>query len=328
MLFVLEIALKYEFIRGADFLFIHPKYKAINDSINSKNALIAKNNPHGFVDIPRKLQKETGTTRIAVLGDSFIWGDGVDYDNIWSHKLEKLLSKSFPTVELLSWGLYGWSTKDEYNFLTLEGIKYNIDYLIVGYVTNDPDFGNNPPLFMTWQYSSKLSLIRNMFPHSLEFLSSHLVHLLEAALKKDYTYGYVNWENSLYTQDNLVKYKNLLSKISIYCSNNDIQLLFVLTPNFCDNHHYLGHFKNKYELIIPLLNETQIPYINLLPSVCNNFSKYSPYELAANKANGHPGPLVTSLYAEEVYNYLTKDKAFNEIVDKNRGSIKKNISKS
>jgi len=321
MLFFLEIALTYELIRGADFLFVHPKYKAINQSINSNNALIAKNHPHRFVDIPRKLQKEPGTTRIAVLGDSFIWGDGVDYDNIWSHKLEKLLSRSFPTVEVISWGHCGWSTKDEYDFLTLEGIKYNIDYLIVGYVTNDTSFGDIPQLYMTWQNSSKLSIVRNIFPYSFDFLSSHLNRLLEASLRKDH--GYVNWENLLYAQENLFKYKNLLSKISIYCSNNDIQLLFVLTPNFCDNHHYLGHFKNKYELIIPLLNETQIPYINLLPSVCNNFSKYSPYELAANKANGHPGPLVTSLYAEEVYNYLTKDKVFNEIVDKNRGSIKR-----
>jgi len=126
-LVVLELLLeKTNFFDGEETakpVYIPLKFKLINQKINEKNRLIASQNRHGFTDVQRQFSKEKGKIRIAVLGDSFIFGDGVPYDTIWSHKLEKELLDKYENVEILSWGQNGWSTQNQYRFLKNHGIK-------------------------------------------------------------------------------------------------------------------------------------------------------------------------------------------------------------
>ena len=101
-----------------------------NDSINRRNAEYAKGNSFGFTDRERTRTKPKGVFRIAVLGDSFIWGSGLDYEQIWSHKLERKLLAEYDSIEVMSWGLCGWSTLDEFNFYKEHGKDFDIDLLM------------------------------------------------------------------------------------------------------------------------------------------------------------------------------------------------------
>lgn len=120
------------------------KWKSFRDSLFRANTLIADKNPFWFTDKVRREEKPKNTYRIAVLGDSWIWGDGIDYKKVWSHKLEDKLCSKYKNIEVLSWGLCGWTTQDEYDFFVQSGYKYNVDLLIIGFVENDPYMGKEP----------------------------------------------------------------------------------------------------------------------------------------------------------------------------------------
>lgn len=166
------------------------KWNNISALINNANQDLANKNPYKFTDSVRHKEKPKNIFRIAVLGDSFIWGDGVPYQKVWSHKLENKLCNEYQNVEVMSWGLCGWSTLDEYDFFIKEGYKYNIDLLIIGFVENDPDIGEIP----------------------------------------QQNKPYNEWQESLYNKDNLIKYTELLKKVNALQETYKMKLLFVITP--------------------------------------------------------------------------------------------------
>ena len=71
----------------------------------------------------------------------------------------------------------------------------------------------------------------------------------------------------------------------------------VLTPN-----NYEEYFARRYKVIIPMLEQAQIQYLNLRPAVVKHLSHYPLQSLRASRANGHPGSLVTEVFATEVFN--------------------------
>src|SRR4051812_13244556 len=75
--------------------------RELNERTNKRNEEYAKLNQFEFTDRNHTPDKPKGIFRIAVLGDSFIWGDGLPYENIWSHKLETKLSAEYDSLEVL-----------------------------------------------------------------------------------------------------------------------------------------------------------------------------------------------------------------------------------
>jgi hypothetical protein len=117
-------------------------------------------NPQYFTDSIRRKNKFKGTYRIAVLGDSWIWGDGIAYTKVWSHLLEQTLSKKYNNIELMSWGLCGWATLDEYNYFMQDGKDYDIDLLLIGFVENDLFMGR------TEQPADDQDWLKNLYTES------------------------------------------------------------------------------------------------------------------------------------------------------------------
>src|ERR1700749_3010656 len=75
---------------------------ALNKAINDQNTAYAKGNTFGFTDKERTPQTPKVKYRIAVLGDSFIWGDVLPYQKVWSHKLEAQLLAQYDSIEVIS----------------------------------------------------------------------------------------------------------------------------------------------------------------------------------------------------------------------------------
>ncbi|MBT3181143.1 MAG: hypothetical protein HN337_01400 [Deltaproteobacteria bacterium] len=277
-------------------IWISEEDKLTNKLINSSKSDLTSKSMFGFYDKPRSITKPIGTYRIAVLGDSFIWGDGIDYDTIWSHKLENEFMELSDNIEVLSWGQCGWNTEIEYDYFKNYGHKYDIDLLVVGFVTNDPDMRRHRQKRLEIHNRKFTKPIRYIFPNAINFLGAYLDNIVYRLLDD---WGYYNWEKKLYSDKNLKEYYRVLKGLSDFCKENDIELLFALTPN-----NYAEHFKWKYANLIPYLDEAEIEYLNLYPKVVDNLSEYSPRELMANPGNFHPGDLMTTLYSDEVFNYI------------------------
>ena len=262
----------------------------INDAINKRNRKYAEANSFGFTDKERIRTKPKGIFRIAVLGDSFVWGDGLPYEEIWSHKLERKLMNEYDSIEVLSWGKCGWSTLDEFNFFKREGSTFGIDLLIVGWVDNDPDVGKVPQVFK--QTAEK------EFP-IISFINPAKANaLLNAEQNKDYD----AWIKKIYGPENLKCYQEVLDEFGQYTNQTRVKLLFVLTPG------PPGAVTKKYfEAVTPIFTKSGIPYFDLYDSTNQKFAHYSDNDLQANAVNAHPGSLMTEEFSRLVKNYLVQN---------------------
>ncbi len=299
-LLLLELTLKtgwFDDIDSPSPVWISNKFVKYDNEINRKNYEFAKSNPYGFTDRVRNMEKKYGMKRIAVLGDSFIWGYGLPYEQIWSHKLEKIVTEKYSNYEVMSWGLSAWTTADELSFLEKHGIKYDIDMLIVGFVSNDPDIGDVKMKPYTWQSNLAVKILKIIFPDAISFIVSYTNRFLTEHVYSDHQYD--NWEKALYEEENLHSYMEVLQDFSRFCNSKNIDLLFVLTA--ADSNDIIIR---KFNEIIPLLEQAHIKYLNLLPALEKNLGHINPRKLWANPANGHPGDLSTGVIAKEVFSYL------------------------
>lgn len=90
-------------------------------------------NSKGLRDAEKDYVKPPGTRRIAVLGDSFVWGYGVENQEMVSTALQNLI----PNAETLNFGVKGYSTVQEVLRLETEGLRYEPDLTLLFFCWND-----------------------------------------------------------------------------------------------------------------------------------------------------------------------------------------------
>jgi hypothetical protein len=262
----------------------------LNKKTNARNNEYAKGNSFGFTDRERSTKKPKGIFRIAVLGDSFIWGDGIPYEKIWSHKLEKSLLEKYDSIEVMSWGICGWSTLDEFNFYKNQGKDFAVDLLIIAWVDNDPDVGKikqetvGPP--------EKV--------HPILYKISPALAL--AKVNKSNNELNVLWTDALYEPKNLADYQAVLNEFHQYLVCQNTASILVMTPSgFGD--YPKGHF----DVAKPLILNAGFTCLDLYPPVEKKLGHYSNAELHVNSVNAHPGNLLTEAFAIEVQSYLEQN---------------------
>jgi hypothetical protein len=81
--------------------------------------------------------KPAGTKRILVLGDDQVYGYGVAGEDSLPKQLEAAYKANAQSVEVLNFGVLGYDTEQEIEFLNTRGIKYHPDIVVLGYVLND-----------------------------------------------------------------------------------------------------------------------------------------------------------------------------------------------
>lgn len=86
--------------------------------------------------------KSEGVARVACVGDSFMYGIGVEPGKTLPELLEGLLKKEGRKVEVLNYGVPGASTADEAVIALTETVVENPDIVVWGFVLNDVDFGS------------------------------------------------------------------------------------------------------------------------------------------------------------------------------------------
>lgn len=93
-------------------------------------------NSSGMRDYNHPIHKPQGTYRIMVLGDSFTFGVGVPMEGTYPKVLERLLNGQNTTkrFEVINTGVPGYGTDQEYNYFVHEGIAYQPDMVIIGFL--------------------------------------------------------------------------------------------------------------------------------------------------------------------------------------------------
>ncbi|HEX5010639.1 MAG TPA: SGNH/GDSL hydrolase family protein [Planctomycetota bacterium] len=91
-------------------------------------------NSRGLRDTEHTFQKKPGTLRIALLGDSLAWGWGVDNGKAFADIVERDLG---PDVEVINFGVPGYSTDQELLAFERDGVNYEPDLVLLCFVLND-----------------------------------------------------------------------------------------------------------------------------------------------------------------------------------------------
>jgi hypothetical protein len=123
---------------------------ADNLSYFSKNWLkTVRNNRWGFRERDFDPIRPPRTYRIAVIGDSLAFGQGISEDERFSNLIEKRLNESGKgRYEVLNFALPGAETDDELAFLIRAVLTARPDYVLLQWYTNDvlgPDDKNQAP---------------------------------------------------------------------------------------------------------------------------------------------------------------------------------------
>lgn len=100
-------------------------------------------------------QKPASTRRVLVIGDSFAWGFGVEYEEIFGTRL----AADLPNTDVINGGVSGYSTDQALLWLRTEGRRYEHDVVVYVLSGND-DFMNHMQLAYWIYYKPSFRLNR------------------------------------------------------------------------------------------------------------------------------------------------------------------------
>lgn len=258
------------------------------------------------------LDREDGC-KLVVLGDSFVWGDGLPVKETWPSKLQSMTKcKVFP------FGKNGWSTLEYFGFYEKNLQDKKFDGLIVGVVDNDP---HPRGAYLSYSYGRDVyvqkykkeeikAYLKETYPLLLDLkVTDYLISVVGGLIDK-YTvvegdfesqpivaYGYLNWRRRLYEDDVYLKWLNVIDG---FMKNTKHKTCFLLTPTSND-----GESKEIFNKISTSFDERSLQYKNTM-SELDRLLEYKPRTRSdwANMADGHPGVRQTELYAREAYELL------------------------
>lgn len=98
-------------------------------------------NSQGLRDQEYAFEKPENTFRIAVIGDSFTFGDGVGDEAIYHALAEQQLNKNSDslTFELLNFGVAGYDLLNYYGVIESKAMAYDPDLILIGFCGNNDD---------------------------------------------------------------------------------------------------------------------------------------------------------------------------------------------
>ena len=84
-------------------------------------------NAHGLRDAEHEYAKKGGVFRIIVLGDSYIFGEGIPY----GERITEVLAQKLKNTEVINMGVQAFGFDQSLLLLEKEGLKYNPDLVVV-----------------------------------------------------------------------------------------------------------------------------------------------------------------------------------------------------
>lgn len=239
--------------------------------------------------------QELDISGILVVGDSFTYGRGVKYEDIYTTRLAKMLKDSGYHADVKNCGIVSADVKNVTKVLSYAMSKKIYPIVVYGFVLNDfglsisikgSDFIDANNGGNHWSALRDFSKIANLVMFCIE----------RYRLSKETTKAYLD------------AFKGENAKIgfqSIADMNRNIKqkggkLVIMLFPLLYKFDHY--PFMEVHRKIALMCAQENIPLIDLLPV----YSAYKDKDLWVNPTDQHPNETAHKLAAEILYNFLVE----------------------
>lgn len=277
-----------------------------------------KKNSKGIRDYEYDYAKKEEVFRILGIGDSFTEGAGVsNLEDIFLKRLEKELNDSFNcSYQVINGGQSDFNTKDEYEWLKDEGIKYSPDLIIVIYFFNDATGMNSideitKKLYGNYHLSSQRfdmlypsarfkSYIYNFFKY--RFYCKKITQKTLKEYKEAYFSNEEKTRQWMECKENILLIKKLAEE-------NNSKILFVIFPILYDlDDNYI--LQDIHDAIYNFLIENNIETYSLLPA----FQAYKgkAETLWVNSLDSHPNEKAHRIVADSLFTYLKDSDLLNK----------------
>ena len=273
-------------------------------------------NSMGFRGTEFSLVKKPNTFRIAFLGDSFTFGEGVWFKDTYPEKLALLLSNRYRSsglkFESYNFGVGGYNTSDELFLLRNIVLRYHPDMVILGYTLGDAE----PALFNKDPITG--NIYRNPVEQSLgegvsdseppdKFLYKPRISKLvwKYFYKKGLNAKTVSYYNSLY--DNEKKgwqdTEKALADIIMLCRDKNIPCYIVCFPVLynLDDRYPFHSIRSKVEEVV---KKNRGAFIDIFPYLKNRDAA----ELWVHPTDQHPNEAVHKVVSEAILKKMMQDK--------------------
>ncbi len=239
-------------------------------------------NSHKLRDREIPYEKPPGTKRIVMLGDSLVFGWGVDFTSTSSKVLERELNAGRPQadVEVINTGVGNYNTSMEVQYFLNEGYRYSPDIVILNYFINDaeetPRYTGNffNEHLLSWVYvSARLDTISRMIGRKKEWNDYY------ADLYRDGAPGWLQTQAAV-------------KRLGTWCRDHDVQCLFANQPELHNLKNY--PFATVNDKLERLAGDAGLEYVDLLPSVRDE----PEASLWVTAPDPHPNDKACTLFGE------------------------------
>ena len=239
-------------------------------------------NSFGHRDYEYPVARQPGVPRIVMLGDSFIEGWGVPFDETITKRLERMFQDSGRRVEVMNTGVGNYGSVQEVEAFLTRDARFNPDIVVLNF-----DFRSAIPI-PKYEYDNWLG----RHSEALVFLMGGLDSLFRlVGANKRWDQSYL----ALFDKPGWPAAKAAIHRLADYCRQHRIKLVIVNWPELHDVQHYrLGHIT---QLIREVAEAERVPFVDLLEAVKDQESS----KLWVTAPDPHPNGYANGLYAQYLF---------------------------
>ena len=252
-------------------------------------------------NFPFTAKKPPGTFRIIVVGDSFTFAGKVHFDDNFVARLQRMLNLNVeqPKVEVLNWGVPGFSTPQEANLIRTAMNGFEPDLILLQVTLNDPEIDSFGKLHDTVQ-ARREAMLGNWF----------VVHWKTLGLLVNRYYNhlqnneYLSYHLGLFSDRKTWKrFSAAVDRIATSSQSHKIPVLPVIFPMFSHPFNTQYPFTAIHQQLREKFESDGMHALDLLDS----FHDIPPERLQAIPGeDAHPNEIAHRIAADTIYSELVR----------------------
>ena len=244
-------------------------------------------------------EKAPGVFRVIVVGDSFTFGEKMHFDDNFCKRLERMLNlnERQQKVEVLNWGVSGYSSVQEAELVREAVSKFHPDLVVVQITLNDAEL---QPFRVTHHYQNKRGkvIVTNPLFNYWQSLGYLVRRIYYTRMHEEYiTYHTAAFENPASWK----LFTGAFQQMQRLTSDRGVPLLAVIFPMMSHSFDDRYPFHPVHQKIGAALAEQKISYVDLF----EDFRGKDPVRLQVEPGqDAHPNEIAHRIAADRIYTTL------------------------